>query len=192
MKSKEKYIYRFGNRAVDGDESMQELLGGKGAGLAEMTRLSIPVPPGFTIGTNTCRYYLKHGDLPAEFAGELGAAMRWLEESVDRNFGDEQNPLLVSVRSGAAISMPGMMDTILNVGLTPDAIAGLTKKSGSLRFALDSYRRLLQMMGTVVLQVPKKEFDVVLEAARAKEGVSTDSALSEAVLKDVAEQFNQA
>lgn len=192
MQSKEKYIYRFGNRVVDGDESIRELLGGKGAGLAEMTRLSIPVPPGFTIGTNACRYYVKHGALPAEFASELAAAMRWLEESVGRDFNDEQNPLLVSVRSGAVVSMPGMMDTILNVGLTPNGVAGLAKESGSLRFALDSYRRLLQMMGTVVLQVPRKEFDAALETARTKDGVSVDSALSEATLKEVAERFKQA
>ena len=192
MKIKEKYIYRFGNNAVDGDESMRELLGGKGAGLAEMTRLSIPVPPGFTIGTNVCRHYLKYGALPAEFAGELTAAMGWLEESIGRKFNDEQNPLLVSVRSGAAVSMPGMMDTILNVGLTPDGVAGLAQQSGSPRFAWDSYRRLLQMMGTVVLLVAKKEFDAVLDAARASEGVNADSELSEAALKGVGERFNVA
>ncbi len=192
MKRKEKYIYRFGNRAVDGDESMREILGGKGAGLAEMTRLSIPVPPGFTIGTNACRHYMKQGCLPAEFDDEMAAAMDWLGRSVDRRFGDEQNPLLVSVRSGAVISMPGMMDTILNVGLTQGSLGGLAAQSGSLRFALDAYRRLLQMMGTVVLQIPKKEFDAVLDAARAREKVSTDSELSETALEDVVQLFNSA
>ena len=177
---------------MDGDESMRDLLGGKGAGLAEMTRLSIPVPPGFTIGTNACRHYLKHGALPAEFECELATAMCWLEGSAGRKFGDERNPLLVSVRSGAVISMPGMMDTVMNVGLTRKGVAGLAKESGALRFALDSYRRLLQMMGTVVLQVPKKEFDAVLDAAREREEVGADSELSEAALEDVAQLFNEA
>ena len=106
MDRKEKYIYRFGNNAMEGDESMRMLLGGKGTGLAEMTRLSIPVPPGFTIGTNVCRYYLKHGVLPSGFASELAASMCWLEASVGRKFGDDADPLLVSVRSGAAIFVP--------------------------------------------------------------------------------------
>jgi len=130
MNTEEKYIYRFGNRTVDGDESMSDLLGGKGSGLAGMTRLSIPVPPGFTIGTNVCRYYLQHGALPVGFTDELKTAMRWLEQCTARGFNDERNPLLVSVRSGAAISMPGMMDTILNVGLTRKGVDGLARENG--------------------------------------------------------------
>jgi pyruvate,orthophosphate dikinase len=192
MNTEEKYIYRFGNNAVDGDESMSELLGGKGAGLAGMTRLSIPVPPGFTIGTNACRYYLQHGALPAGFAVELESAMCWLEQCVGRRFNDERNPLLVSVRSGAAISMPGMMDTILNVGLTRKGMDGLAKESKSLRFALDSYRRLLQMMGPVVLKTPKTEFDAVIDSARKRDHIGSDSELSEAALAGISESFHEA
>src|ERR1700677_532320 len=110
MDRRQKYIYRFGNNASEGDGSMSLMLGGKGAGLAEMTQLSIPVPPGFTIGTTVCRYYLKHGTLPPGFESELAASIAWLEASVGRRFNDVADPLLVSVRSGAAISMPGMMD----------------------------------------------------------------------------------
>jgi pyruvate,orthophosphate dikinase len=192
MSSKEKYIYRFGHCIADGDASMRELLGGKGAALAEMTRLTIPVPPGFTIGTNACRHYLKYRAFPSEFSDELIASIRWLEEVVGRKFNDPLNPLLVSVRSGAAISMPGMMDTILNVGLTKASVTGLAKMSGSLRFALDSYRRLLQMMGTVVLQTPKKEFEDILEAARKRECVDADFKLSEDAFIQIGELFNKA
>jgi pyruvate, orthophosphate dikinase len=187
-----KYIYRFGNRAIDGDGSMHSELGGKGAGLAEMTLLNIPVPPGFTISTSVCRYYLEHDFLPPGFDQELAAAITWLEGSVGRAFGDLANPLLISVRSGAAVSMPGMMDTILNVGLTRENLQGLAAQSGSLRFALDSYRRLLQMYGTVVLEVPKTKFDLVMESIRPS-GAAADSAdLSEAELEAVVEGFEQA
>src|SRR6185437_3514032 len=132
MKNNHKYIYRFGKNTVEGDASLHDLLGGKGAGLAEMAKLSLPLPPGFTISTNACRYYLEHGSLPPAFLDELADAMRWLEESAGRIFNDDKNPLLVSVRSGAVISMPGMMDTILNVGLTWKGVTGLAKESGSL------------------------------------------------------------
>ena len=192
MKSKEKYIYRFGDHAAEGDESMRDLLGGKGAGLAEMTRLSIPVPPGFTIGANACRYCLKHGDLPAEFAGELAAAVCRLEESVGRKFNDERNPLLVSVRSGAAVSMPGMMDTILNVGLNDENVVGLAERHGSLRFALDSYRRLLQMFGSVVLGVPKRRFDATLDSVRDECLIGAGAELDETALEQVIERFKHA
>jgi pyruvate,orthophosphate dikinase len=189
---KEKYIYRFGNKVMDGDESMRMLLGGKGAGLAEMTRLSIPVPPGFTIGTNVCRYYLKHGVLPPGFESELAASILWLEASVGRKFNDDSDPLLVSVRSGAAVSMPGMMDTILNIGLSHSGLAGLALQYNSVRFALDSYRRLLQMFGTVVLHTPKQEFDGIIDAVRAREGVASDSELSSKALQQICVQFSEA
>jgi pyruvate, orthophosphate dikinase len=192
MAGERKYIYRFGNHALDGDASMSAERGGKGAGLAEMTLLGIPVPPGITISTGVCRFYLEHGAFPTDFEEELGASLAWLEDSVGRKFGDPRNPLLASVRSGAAISMPGMMDTILNVGLTRESIHGLAAQSGSLRFALDSYRRLLQMFGAVVLEVPKKEFDNVLETIRADEAALRDSELSEAGLQSVIEGFHQA
>lgn len=191
MKSTPKYIYRFGRGVVEGNQLLRDLLGGKGAGLAEMAKLGIPVPAGFTISTDACRYYLEHASLPPEFVDELADAMHWLEASVGRSFNDEHNPLLVSVRSGSVISMPGMMDTILNVGLTWNGISGLAKKSGSRRFALDSYRRLLQMIGTVVFEVPKKEFDSVMDAVRAAEGAIADSELSKAGLTKIVEQFNK-
>ncbi len=180
-----RYIYRFGNRAIDGDGSMRSELGGKGAGLAEMTLLGIPVPPGFTISTSVCRYYLEHQFLPPGFDQELAAAVTWLEDSVGRAFGDLANPLLTSVRSGAVVSMPGMMDTILNVGLTRQNLQGLAEQSGSLRFALDSYRRLLQMYGTVVLEVPRKKFDLVMESIRPSHADTASADLSEDELRAV-------
>ncbi|MGH9597873.1 MAG: pyruvate, phosphate dikinase [Edaphobacter sp.] len=161
-----KRVYRFGSDVVDGDGSMREILGGKGAGLAEMTMLSVPVPPGFTISTDVCRSYLECGVLPIELSKEIARSLTWLEQDAGKRFGDADNPLLVSVRSGAPISMPGMMDTILNVGLNDECIRGLAAKSGSKRFALDSYRRLLQMFGSVVLEVPRPAFDQALKLSR--------------------------
>jgi hypothetical protein len=122
MSGPKKSVYRFGKDVVDGDGTMQEILGGKGAGLAEMTLLSVPVPPGFTITTDVCRYYLEHGSLPPHLQEEIAEALHWLETAVGRHFNDPVNPLLVSVRSGAPISMPGMMDTILNVGLNDNCV----------------------------------------------------------------------
>ena len=185
MNHEAKYIYRFGSNMLEGDESMRALLGGKGAALAEMTRLLIPVPPGFTIGTNVCRYYLEHGTLPSGCENELAEAMRWLEAQVGKTFNDAESPLLVSVRSGAVISMPGMMDTVLNVGLSRDGVLGLAGQSGSRRFALDSYRRLLQMFGVTVLHAEKKEFDRVIDAAREREAVTSDSELSTKALEEI-------
>jgi pyruvate, orthophosphate dikinase len=187
-----KFIYRFGNGATDGDGSMRSELGGKGAGLAEMTLLNIPVPPGFTISTSVCRYYLEHKSLPPGFEQELEAAVTWLEGAVGRAFGDLANPLLVSVRSGAVVSMPGMMDTILNVGLTREHLQGLAAQSGSLRFALDTYRRLLQMYGAVVLEVPKKKFDLVMDSIRPGHAAIASQALSQVELQAIVEQFEQA
>jgi pyruvate,orthophosphate dikinase len=186
-----KNIYRFGRQIVDGDGSMHADLGGKGAGLAEMSRLSIAVPPGFTISTNVCRYYLRHGRLPFGLKEELAAALRWLEGVHGRRLDDTQNPLLVSVRSGAAVSMPGMMDTILNVGLNGNTLEGLAKRHGSQWFALDSYRRLLQMFGSVVLGVPKKQFDIVIEAVKVEEGTTADAEISEYGLQDIVNQFQE-
>ena len=152
-------IYRFGKDAVDGDGTMTQVLGGKGAGLAEMTRLSIPVPPGFTIPTDVCRWYLKRKLLPDNFERDLRRAILRLEEQAGRSFGDPRDPLLVSVRSGAPVSMPGMMDTVLNVGLNDECVPGLAKRSRSEVFALDCYKRLIQTFGSVVLGVPKEAFD---------------------------------
>ena len=152
-------VYRFGSGVVDGDGSMRDLLGGKGAGLAEMTSLSVPVPPGFTITTDVCRQYMESGALTSDHLVEIGEGLDWLEEQAGKYFGDADDPLLVSVRSGAPVSMPGMMDTILNVGLNDSSVVGLAARSGSERFAYDSYRRLLQMFGSVVLGIPKPAFE---------------------------------
>jgi pyruvate,orthophosphate dikinase len=184
-----KYVYRFGAGVVDGNGEMREELGGKGAGLAEMAMLSVPVPPGVTISTAACRHYLEHGERPAALAGELEAGLAWLETAHGRRFNDARNPLLVSVRSGAAVSMPGMMDTVLNVGLNEQTVTGLAARSGSLRFALDSYRRLLQMFGAVVLDVSKKSFDAILAAAKHREGVAVDSEISERGLRTIADEY---
>lgn len=157
-------LYRFGQDVADGDGSMRIELGGKGAALQELARLGLPVPPGFTIPTSVCRTFLETGQLPNGLHGEISDALRWLEDRQKRAFGSIDRPLLVSVRSGAAVSMPGMMDTILNVGLNDDNLQGFARDHGNLHFALDSYRRLLQMFGSIVLGVPKEVFASVLEA----------------------------
>ncbi len=182
-------IYKFGNGVAEGTGDMVSLLGGKGAGLAEMTRHAIPVPPGFTISTDICRYYLEHKTVPQGLEQDIDSALTWLEEQTGRKFGDPADPLLLSVRSGAPVSMPGMMDTILNIGLNDATVAGLATKSGSELFALDSYRRLLQMFGAVVLQVPKVSFDHILEQARQLEAAEHDSELSVEALKTVAQRY---
>ncbi len=160
-------VYRFGSDVVDGSGALVDILGGKGAGLAEMTMLSVPVPPGFTVTTDVCRFYLEHGTTPAHLAAEIARSLRWLENNAGKRFGDAADPLLVSVRSGAPISMPGMMDTVLNVGLNDRSVRGLASKSGSEIFALDSYRRLLQMFGSVVMDVPKCVFEEAAEEVRS-------------------------
>lgn len=184
-----KRVYRFGSNVVDGNGSMQDILGGKGAGLAEMTMLSIPVPAGFTITTDVCRQYLEHGTLPFKLQDEIAQALSWLETSVGRYFNDLDNPLLVSVRSGAPISMPGMMDTILNVGLSDECLDGFAGTTGSQRFALDSYRRLIQMFGSVVLGVPKYDFDRTLQRIRESDNAASDSDLSESALRCTVNAF---
>ncbi len=184
MNNTAKQVYRFGSDVVDGNGSMGRILGGKGAGLAEMTSLSVPVPPGFTVTTDVCRYYLEHGVLPSDLSPELTRSLRWLESNTGKGFGDAENPLLVSVRSGAPISMPGMMDTVLNVGLNDTCVRGLAKASGSERFALDSYRRLLQMFGCVVLNLPKHAFTQAEDAVKAtfSEAESGESSVQELCL----------
>jgi pyruvate, orthophosphate dikinase len=168
-----KQVYKFGKDIVEGNGTMGNLLGGKGAGLAEMTLLSVPVPPGLTITTDVCRHYLEHGELPVELRPELTRCLLWLEQQSGKRLGDLRDPLLVSVRSGAPVSMPGMMDTVLNVGLNDQAVHGLAQASGSQIFALDSYRRLLQMFGSVVLGVSKHAFEDA--AAEVRDGMPESS-----------------
>ncbi|MBA2699084.1 MAG: pyruvate, phosphate dikinase [Nocardioidaceae bacterium] len=165
-----RYVYDFN----EGDASQKDLLGGKGANLAEMTNLGLPVPPGFTITTNACRAYLESGDQPPELGAEVDQHLTALEKEMGRTLGQADDPLLVSVRSGAKFSMPGMMETVLNVGLTDESVEGLTKISGSGRFAWDSYRRLLSMFGTTVLGVERALFDEALDGAKSARHVDGD------------------
>ncbi|MDX6413170.1 MAG: pyruvate, orthophosphate dikinase, partial [Gaiellaceae bacterium] len=170
-----RYVYDFDEPSDGG----RELLGGKGIGLAEMTQMGVPVPAGFTITTDACRAYMSSGkELPAGLEEEVGRHLETLEEKTGKRFGDPDDPLLVSVRSGAAISMPGMMDSILNLGLNDDAVAGLARATGNDRFANDSYRRLIQMYGEVVDGIPGHRFEQSLADLKKSRGVSQDVELS--------------
>lgn len=191
MMQAKKYIYRFGNGTTDGNGLMQDLLGGKGACLAEMTNLMIPVPPGFTITTDACKHWLENMSYPNEVEAAIDNALAWLQDVSAHLWNDPENPLLVSVRSGAPISMPGMMDTILNVGLNERCLPGLSKKSGSMRFALDSYRRLIQMFSTTVFDLPKQAFDRAIDELKQARNITTDSELSEADFEDMVSAFQQ-
>ncbi|HEX7708602.1 MAG TPA: PEP/pyruvate-binding domain-containing protein, partial [Thermoanaerobaculia bacterium] len=171
-----KYVFYFGDGQAEGNAQMKEILGGKGAGLAEMTNIGVPVPPGFTISTEVCTWFYAHGQsYPPELKAAVEENLRRVEASVDRTFGDSNKPLLVSVRSGARASMPGMMDTILNLGLTDETVKGLAESSGDERFALDSYRRFIQMYSDVVLGIDREEFEHELVALRERAGVRTDA-----------------
>ncbi len=173
-----KWVYAFGAGAAEGDAAMKVLLGGKGANLAEMSALGLPVPPGFTLTTEACNAYTADGKTyPPGLTGEVAAALTRVEELVDARLGDAANPLLVSVRSGARASMPGMMDTVLNLGLNDETVAGLARHSGDERFAYDSYRRFIQMFGDVVLGVEHHHFEEILELHKEDKGVSLDSEL---------------
>src|SRR4026209_2185082 len=170
MAKTSKFVYLFGNKKADGDGSMKALLGGKGANLAEMTRIGLPVPPGFTITTEVCTHFYDHNrTYPRELQAEVAAALAKVEKSVGKKFGDKERPLLVSVRSGARDSMPGMMDTILNLGMNDDVVDIVAQKTNNARFAWDSYRRFLQMYGDVVMGVQKRPgedhepFEAVIE-----------------------------
>jgi pyruvate,orthophosphate dikinase len=187
-----KYVYFFGGGKADGDRTMKDLLGGKGSGLAEMTNAGLPVPPGFTITTAACNLYYDLGrKVPAEIETEMEANLRKLEKVVGQKFGSNANPLLVSVRSGAKFSMPGMMDTILNLGLNDEAVEGLKKRTGNGRFAYDSYRRFMQMFGNVVLEIPKEEFEKEFEAVKHEQGAKVDTDLGEEALRDVVRRYKK-
>lgn len=182
-----KYVYMF----AEGNKDMKDLLGGKGANLAEMTNLGLPVPPGFTITTDACRAYLKHNEVPESLVPEVTKALRGVEDQIGRTLGDEEEPLLVSVRSGAKFSMPGMMETVLNVGLNDRSVAGLAKMSGSARFAWDSYRRLVQMFGKTVLDIDGDLFADALDAMKEKVGATADVDLTAENLQELTDQFKQ-
>src|ERR1700757_3262712 len=173
------WVYRFGEGKADGRAEMKNLLGGKGANLAEMSNLGLPVPPGFTITTEVCTYFYQNAKAyPAGLEGDVKSALGSVETQVGRKFGDADNPLLVSVRSGARVSMPGRMDTVLNLGLNDKTAAGLAKRTGNPRFAYDSYRRFIQMYGHVVLGVDHHHFEELLELHKEDRVVSLDTELN--------------
>jgi pyruvate,orthophosphate dikinase len=185
-----KYVYFFGGGKADGNGKMKDVLGGKGAGLAEMTNAGLPVPPGFTIQTEACREYMR-GALSPQIDIEMLAALEKLEHMQGQKLGVGSNPLLVSVRSGAKFSMPGMMDTILNLGLNDQAVEALAKRSNNPRFAYDSYRRLIQMFGDVVLDIPKKKFEHIFDGVKAAEKVKFDYQLGPDALKKIIAEYKK-
>ena len=185
-----KYVYFFGDGKADGHAKMKDLLGGKGAGLAEMTNIGVPVPPGFTISTEACLYYYDNGQkYPSELDEQVREHLAKVERSVGKKFGDPGNPLLVSVRSGARASMPGMMDTILNLGLNDATVAGLARSSGDERFAYDSYRRFIQMYSDVVLGVEREQFEHLLTEARTRSGAGTDAEIGAKELRSLVDEY---
>jgi len=187
-----KHVYFFGAGKADGNRTMKDLLGGKGAGLAEMTNAGLPVPPGFTISTAVCNiYYKEHRKIPAAIDREIADQLKKLEKAAGATLGSTENPLLVSVRSGAKFSMPGMMDTILNLGLNDDAVEGLKRRTGNGRFAFDSYRRFIQMFGSVVLEIPKDAFEHEFEGEKSARGARLDTDLDEQALRNVVQRFKK-
>ncbi|GBD39933.1 Pyruvate, phosphate dikinase [bacterium HR37] len=191
-KKAKKYVYFFGNGKADGTGTMKDLLGGKGAGLAEMTRIGIPVPPGFTISTEVCRiFYENKRKLPSTIVREIDENLAKLEKITGKKFGSTNDPLLVSVRSGAKFSMPGMMDTILNLGLNDTSVEGLALSTNNPRFAWDAYRRFIQMFGDVVLKIDKEKFEQILEKVKNKYGVKQDIELGVEALKEVVSEYKK-
>lgn len=189
---KKQFVYFFGGGKADGDATMKNLLGGKGANLAEMTNLGIPVPPGFTITTETCAEFYNLGKKwPAGLREQIEQNLAKLEKTMGAQLGSKNNPLLVSVRSGAAVSMPGMMDTVLNLGLTSEVVQGLIIKTENERFAWDSYRRFIQMFGDVVMNVAHEDFEHILEAKKKQVGAKLDTDLTPADLKEIVRQYKK-
>ncbi|MCL5073574.1 MAG: pyruvate, phosphate dikinase, partial [Actinobacteria bacterium] len=186
--AQKQYVYFFG----EGTKDMKKLLGGKGANLSEMTNIGLPVPPGFTITTETCIQYYENGQKwPEGLIGQIEENMKKLEKAMGLNFGDVNDPLLVSVRSGAAVSMPGMMDTILNLGLNDKSVAGLIKKTGNKRFAMDSYRRFIQMFGDVVMEVEHAKFEKAIQHLKDKKGVKFDTELTAEDLEELVLEYKK-
>ena len=183
-----KYVYLFS----EGDASMRNLLGGKGANLAEMTKLGLPVPQGFTISTEACTKYYEDGKtIDSSIVAEIYEAIAKTEEIAGKKFGDPENPFLVSVRSGARASMPGMMDTILNLGLNDVAVEAVAKRTNNPRFAYDSYRRFIQMFSDVVMGIEKSKFEAILDAAKEAKGVKLDNELEAEDLKKVVANYKE-
>ena len=187
-----KYVYFFGNGKAEGNRTMKDLLGGKGSGLAEMTNAGLPVPPGMTISTEACTlYYQQHRKTPKQVDDQMRDGLKKLEKAAGAKLGDVKNPLLVSVRSGAKFSMPGMMDPILNLGLNDQTVEGLKKRTSNGRFAYDSYRRFIQMFGNVVLEIPKESFEHEFEQVKRARGARFDTDLDEAALREVVQRYKQ-
>jgi pyruvate, orthophosphate dikinase len=184
-------VYFFGQGRADGTAAMKDVLGGKGAGLAEMTTIGIPVPPGFTIASNICVHYLESQQFPKRLQAQVENALQRLETSTDKHLGDGENPLLVSVRSGAAVSMPGMMETILNLGLNDVTVEGLTAQSGNPRFAWDSYRRFVQMYGSVVFDLSKKPFEQILDEHKQRCRIERDIDLPVEEMQAIVRRFKE-
>jgi pyruvate,orthophosphate dikinase len=191
QKAATKYVYFFGDGKADGNGKMKDELGGKGAGLAEMTNAGLPVPPGFTIQTEACREFMRTGKVSAEVDRQMEEALHRLEKLQGQKLGVGDNPLLVSVRSGAKFSMPGMMDTILNLGLNDKSVEALARRANNPRFANDSYRRLIQMFGNVVLDIEKSAFDEVFESKKKQKKAKLDTDLDAAALKEVIEEYKK-
>lgn len=186
----EKYVYFFGDGKADGSGNMKDILGGKGAGLAEMTNIGIPVPPGFTISTSVCKiFYENKRRIPDEITKEINANIEALEKLTGKRLGDKSDPLLVSVRSGARYSMPGMMDTVLNLGLNDESVEGLATRTANPRFAWDAYRRFIHMFGDVVLKVDKSEFEKIFDGMKKRLGVKEDTELGEQALKEIVDNY---
>jgi len=192
MTKKKKHVYFFGSGKAEGDTTMKNLLGGKGSNLAEMTNMGIPVPSGFTISTDTCTYFYKNKKkYPPGLVKEIDINLKKLEKSMGKQFGDDSNPLLVSVRSGARVSMPGMMDTVLNLGLNDRSVRGLIKRSGNERFAYDAYRRFCTMFGDVVLGIPHEEFEHILDKKKRRKKVKLDTDLDARALSELVEEYKK-
>src|SRR5664279_732780 len=186
-----KYVYSFGDNHAEGNGKMKDVLGGKGAGLAEMTNAKLPVPPGFTIQTEACREYMRAGNVSKEVNRQMDEALDKLEKLQGQKLGGADNPMLVSVRSGAKFSMPGMMDTILNLGLNDKSAAGLANLTGNPRFAYDSYRRLIQMFGSVVLDIPKRAFEEVFDGKKKQKKAKLDTELDAKALQEVIADYKK-
>ena len=186
-----KHVYFFSRGQTDGDRDMRDLLGGKGANLAEMSRLGVPVPPGFTVTTEVCRHHLLTHHLPDGVEEQVSEAIRRLERLTEKQFGGADDPLLVSVRSGGAVSMPGMMDTVLNLGLNDQTVDALARVSGNECFAYDSYRRFLQMYSDVVLEVGHHSFEAILTDVKRQAGVETDNELDADALRTVVRRYKE-
>jgi pyruvate,orthophosphate dikinase len=184
------YVYLFANGKADGNATMKDLLGGKGAGLAEMTNAGLPVPPGFTISTQACTaYYSSNQQFPDGMWDQAMTAMREVEAATGKGFGNKENPLLVSVRSGAKFSMPGMMDTVLNLGLNEETLQGLAALTQNERFAYDAYRRFIQMFGKIVLDIDPEKFEHIFNHHKEKAGAKQDTDLNVDHLKQICEEF---